>query len=96
MTYSHAPITQAEFMETIAQAAGLEKGQFGMSVFEVPQDEPRRRCTYIRSLEDEYPLLPGKGTNAIQEYCFTGDTETVIQMVADKNYTAYPLADPWY
>ena len=33
---------------------------------------------------------------AIQAYSFTGNIETVVQMVTDKNYTAYPLADPWY
>ena len=96
MNRFHTPITQAEFMETIAQAAGLEKGLFGESIFDVPEGEMRRRCTYIRSHEDEYPNFPGKGTNAIQEYCFTGDIQTIIQMIADHDYISYPLADPWY
>lgn len=96
MSFSYAPITQAEFMETIAQLAGLEKYSFGRSIFEVPEDEVRRRCTYIRSYEDEYSDFPGKGTNAIQEYCFTGDIDVVVQKVADKDYISYPLADPWY
>ena len=39
ITVSHAPLTQYEFMETIAELAGLQKGQFGRSVFDVPEDE---------------------------------------------------------
>lgn len=96
MLYSNAPVSQAEFMETIADAAGLEKGQFGDSFFDISEDIPRERCTYIRWYDPSYPDFPGKGTNAIQEYCYTGDIDTVIEMVKDKNFISYPLADAWY
>ena len=96
MTISHAPISQAEFMATIAEAAGLEKEQFGKSIFDISEDESRERCTYIRWYDPQYPDFPGKGTNAIQEYCYTGNIETVIQMIQNEDYVSYPLADAWY
>lgn len=96
MTHLQAPVSQSEFMETVAEAAGLEKGQFGTSVFDIPEDEPRERCTYIRWRDVNYQDIPGKGTNAIQEYCYIGDDDTVNDMIVEKQYKSYPIADAWY
>lgn len=96
MTYNNAPISQEEFMATVSDAAGLEAGQFGRSVFEIPEDESRERCTFIRWTDPDLPGTSGKSTNAIQEYCYTGHTDTVIQMIKDGNYISYPLPYPWY
>ena len=96
MTYNHAPVSQSEFMETVAELAGLEKGQFGRSVYDVPEDEERMRCTYIRWKDPDYPEIQGKSSNAMKEYCYIGDSDTVHQMIIDKDFTSIPLPYPFF
>ena len=96
MTYNHAPVSQSEFMETIAQLAGLEKGQFGRSVYEVPEDEERMRCATVRWMDPDYPEIPGKSSNAMKEYCYIGDSDTVHQMVINKDFRSIPLPYPFF
>lgn len=96
MTYSHAPVSQSEFMETIAEFAGLEKGQFGRSFYDVPEDEERERCTALYWKDPEIPEKNGKASNAMKDLCYTGDSETVHQMLTDGNYISTPLKYPFY
>ena len=96
MTYNHAPVSQSEFMETIAQLAGLEKGQFGRSVYDVPEDEERMRCATVRWMDPDYPEIPGKSSNAMKEYCYIGDSDTVHQMVINKDFRSIPLPYPFF
>ena len=96
MTYNHAPVSQSEFMETIAELAGLEKGQFGRSVYDIPEDEERMRCTSVRWLDPELPEKSGKATNALKEYCYTGDTDTLHEMIINGEYKNSPLKYPFF
>ena len=97
MTVSHAPVSQAEFMETIAEAAGLTKGQFGRSVFDIPENEERERCTYVRWTDPSYPKIPGKTCNAIREFCYTGDNDLLYEMIVNKEFRgSYRINYPFY
>ena len=96
MTTTHAPVSQSDFMETIAEYAGLEKGQFGQSVMDISEDEERERCTYIRWRDPALPRVPGKSSNALQEYCYVGDSDTLRQMIVNKDFTSIPLEHPFY
>ena len=97
MTYSHAPLTQLDFMETIAEISGMEKGNYGQSFFDIPDDEERNRCTGIRWRDPSLPGVPGKSTNAMKIFCYTGDSETVHQLIlSDQFEKNIPLPYPWY
>ncbi len=96
MTYNHAPVSQSEYMETIAQLAGLEKGQFGRSVFDVPEDEERMRCSSVRWMNPELPEIPGKVSNATKDYCYIGDSDTVHQMIMNEEFETEPLKYPFF
>ncbi len=97
MTVSHAPVSQSEFMETIAEIADLDKGQFGRSIFEIPEDEKRERCTYIRWKDPAYPEIPGKTSNAIREFCYTGDNDMLYNMIINKEFIgSYQILYPFY
>lgn len=91
MTVNHAPISQSEFMETIAEFAGLEKGQFGQSFYDIPEDEERYRCTNIRWYDPKYPEISGKNPNALRQYCYYGDEATVHRMIENKEYESIPF-----
>ena len=71
MTFSHAPVSQSDFLETIAEMAGLEKGQFGRSFYDIGEEEERYRCS----------LILGK------EYCYYGDKKEVNRMIQKGEYT---------
>lgn len=96
MSFNHAPVSQSEFMETIAELAGLEPNQFGRSVFDVPEDEERLRCTALYWKDPDIPEKTGKASNAMKDLCYIGDSETVHQMLADGEYTSTPLQYPFY
>ena len=96
MSYSNAPVSQSEFMETIAESAGLEKGQFGKSVFDFSDNEQRERCIYIRWLDSSFPVIPGKTQNVIREFCYVGDNDSLYNMIVNNEYNeSYPLV-PFY
>lgn len=96
MTVSHAPVTQSDFMPTIAELAGLESGQFGRSIFEIPEDEERERCSSVRWLDPDLPPISGKSANAMKEYCYTGDVETLHQMVENEDFISVPMKYSFY
>lgn len=96
MTYNHAPVSQSDFMETIAELAGLEKGQFGRSIFDVPEDEERERCTALYWEDPEIPEKGGKASNAMRDLCYVGDSETVHQLIMDGEYVSTQLKYPFY
>lgn len=96
MTVSHAPVSQSDFPETIAELAGLDKGQFGRSIFDVPEDEERLRCTAERWEDPAFPKVAGKASNAIRDMCYIGDSDTIHQMVAAGDYESTPLEYPFY
>ena len=70
MDVSHAPVTQSDFMATLAVYAGLEDGQFGRSFYDVPEDEDRERCSHVDG----------------HDYCYHGDGQTLYRMVLDGEY----------
>lgn len=91
MSYNHAPASQSDFMATIAELAGLEGSQFGRSIFEIPEDEERFRCSSVRWQDPDLPAIPGKSANAMKEYCYIGDVETLHKMVDEEDFTSVPL-----
>ena len=96
MTYSHAPVSQSDFMATIAELAGLKERNYGPSVFEIPENEERLRCSAQRWMDPDYPQTRGKVTNAMKEYCYIGDSDTLREMIENGDFTSYPLPYPFY
>lgn len=96
MNTSHAPVSQSDFMATIASFAGLDPEPFGRTFYEIPEDEERKRCTYIRWEDPALAPIPGKHSNAIQEFCYIGDSETLHQMILNDQWNSYPAPYPYY
>ena len=83
-------------MATIAELAGIDSEPFGRSIFRIPEDEQRLRCTTIRWLDPDLPETPGKTSNAMKEYCYTGDLNTVHQMILEDDYQETPMPYPFF
>ncbi len=96
MTFSHAPVSQSDYMATIAGLAGLDGPDFGPSVFDIPENAKRLRCSAQRWMDPGFPVTKGKVTNAMKEFCYIGDSDTLHEMIEDDDYTSYPLPFPFY
>ena len=96
MNISHAPVSQSDYLASIAEFAGLDHEQFGQSYYDIPENEERLRCTYIRWDDPSLPAVPGKKSNAIQELCYTGDSGTLHQMIVNEQWESFPAPYPYY
>ena len=96
ITVSHAPVTQMDFMATIAEAAGIDKGPFGRSVYDVPEDEVIERCTGVRDIKWDMPIIEGKNSNIYREYCYTGGSDELHRKIADKEFELFYMPYPYY
>lgn len=83
---SHAPLTQFEFLPTIAKLAGVEIENFGPTFFEIPENEEVLRCLGISYKNKELPREKTKNHNAIKQYCYTGDSDTLHEMMINGDY----------
>lgn len=60
-----APIAHTELLPTIAQAAGMNPGEYGQTIYDFGDGEERERTVWVRTFDDAYPSVP----------CYTGDKE---------------------
>ncbi len=96
MNRNHAPVSQSDFMALIADMAGLEKDRFGRSFFDFSEDEERLRCSSVRWLDPDLPAIRGRAANAMKEYCYTGDVETLHRMVETEDFKSIPMQYSFY
>ena len=105
--YNHAPIYHEDIQATLLACAGLYDGErdgelFGRPVFEIEEGAPRERSWYDRQYDNRYPQVRIMGTdigfwtdcNVYYAYTYTGDTDTLTDMVENGEYTqVYPMTD---
>ncbi|MCM1089701.1 MAG: hypothetical protein NC413_02565 [Muribaculum sp.] len=103
---NRAPIYHEDIQATLLDCAGLydggeDSGMFGMSIFDIEEDARRERTWYDRQKDDNYPPVSMMGAptimtqyNTYYGYTYTGDMETLEEMVKEKRYTQiYHMTD---
>lgn len=95
MIYSHAMVSQDNFLPTIAEAAGLDPSEYGKTVFEISDDEQIERCMFWRGNDPAFPN-PQLRFNVMREYCYVGDAETLIDKISSHDYSTHPMVDTFY
>jgi len=92
---SHGMVSQENFLPTLAKAAGLNASEYGKTVFDVNEEERSERCMYWRANDKEFPN-PKMRFNVMRKYCYTGDAETLIETIGDRDYSTISLVDSFY
>ena len=95
MNILHAPVSQSDYMASIADYAGLAPDQFGQPVSAAAEDAERERCVAMRWHDPQLPVISGKRTNALREYCYTGDDSELQRMISEGRYISVPLTEPY-
>lgn len=103
---NNAPVYHEDIQATLLDCAGLydriqDEEMFGRSVFDIKEEELRERSWYDRQYDDRYPEVPvwgvgqgfWTGCNVYYGYTYTGDTETLRQMVGEGSRTVYPMVE---
>lgn len=110
MAISNAPIYHEDIMSTLLVAAGLYNSEtdaelFGPSIYDFDEDSVRVRTWYDRASDPNYPSAPmphsptfvltlWKGFNVYYSYTYTGDSNTLREMVRKRNITKiYPMKE---
>ena len=68
LAISSAPVSHANFQGTVAEAAGITSGEFGPSVFQVPEDADIVRQFLFRRDEPDY------SASYLEEFEIRGDS----------------------
>lgn len=85
MLISSAPISLSEYQATIAQAAGIDPAKYGLTIYDIPADQPRERTVWVRLFIDGIPSVPkynGEGEGVSNAYCgftYTGDIQNLLE-----------------
>ena len=107
MKFSDAPIYHEDIQATLLKCAGLyneanDKEIFGRSVFDIPENEKRERTWYDRQIDPDFKDVPKmtailfcfNSVNAYYSYTYTGNSETLKEMVYSGNITKkYQMTD---
>lgn len=96
ITVSHAPVTQMNFMASVAEAAGIDKEPYGRSFYDVPEDEVVERCTGIRDIRPNMPVIEGKNSNIYREYCYIGGSDDLHQKILNREFEIFYTPYPFY
>lgn len=102
MRRTSAPVSAADFIPTIVQAAGGDWSQFGRSFFDIGENEPRQRTLYIREFDPDFPSIPkcsGSGTsdyNVLYCYTYTGTMQDLIAIGKIGPTSILTLVDFWF
>lgn len=101
MVLNAAPITYSEVFPTLLYMAGVNApGELGQTVFDIPEDMQRERTTYIRQMDESYPLVPKHANHAVKArrnvyyaYTYTGDRDDLNESIANGDYQVVPMKD---
>lgn len=110
MAISNAPVYHEDIMSTLLVAAGLYNSEtdvelFGPSIYDFDEDSTRMRTWYDRAPDSNYPnaamphsatfaLALWNGFNVYYSYTYTGDSDTLREMVRKRNITKiYPMKE---
>ncbi len=94
--YSHAMISQENFLPTIASAAGLDSSIYGKTVLEISENQQIERCATFWKEDPNYPLQPGHKYNAMEKCCYTGNVDALLENYNSNKCEAHPLFDYFY
>ena len=94
MYYSHAMISQENFLPTIADAAELDAGKYGKTIFDIPEELKVERCMFVKDF-DIGKAQKNENSNIFRKYCYTGDSDELIRKISIDDYTAFPIVDPF-
>lgn len=99
---TNAPASFAEFLPTIADAAGLDASVYGSTVEDFGQDEQRERTVWLRMFDENYPVVPcytgekDGSANVYYGYTYTGDIEDLLRQTQEGPSVVVPMADSYF
>lgn len=99
---TNAPASFAEFLPTIADAAGLDASVYGSTVEDFGQDEQRERTVWLRMFDENYPVVPcytgekDGSANVYYGYTYTGDIEDLLRQTQEGPSVVVQMADSYF
>ena len=94
--YSHAMISQENFLPTIVAAAGLDSSKYGKTVFDVSEDQLLERCVNYWEKDKNLAEVPGHKYNSMRRFCYIGDKNDLFEKINANDFTIHPLFDYFY
>jgi hypothetical protein len=102
MQVNSAPISLHELMPTIAYNAGLDTTDLGETIYDIKEDETRKRVCLLRGNDDSYPSVvrydgvDNGGANVYFAYTYVGNRWDYIYAYENGIYDVIPAANSFY